>query len=101
VKLKVTYLDGRQVEVNAGPAAEVAVERKFAIAFSEISRSEEFYYLAHAALFKAGKEPADFDAWLDLIEDVDPIRPQTAEEKFDAQSPMDPTRAAGSAVSSS
>ncbi len=85
-KLKVAYTDGREVEINAGPRAEVALERKFDMSAGDIKRNEHFYYIAWAALHFANQEPAEFDAWLELIDDV-------VQVDAPAESP-DPTRPA-------
>lgn len=69
-KLKVTYVDGRNVEVVASPRAQVMTEQ-FIGGFVEERRVQAGYYLAWASLNKAGKEPADFESWLDQITDVE------------------------------
>ena len=69
-KLKVTYADGRQVEISAGPKAQVAFERKFDLPLTSMERVEHLYYVAHSALHFAGLEDKDFDDFLGRIEDV-------------------------------
>lgn len=69
-KLKVVYNDGHEVQVIASPRAQVMTERHYG-GISDAQKVEASYYLAWASLHKAGKEPAEFDAWLDLIEDVE------------------------------
>lgn len=71
-KVRVTYLDGREEEVKVSPRATVMAEEhcgglkdKNALLFT--------YYVGWAALHKAGKEAADFETWLDTIEDVENI----------------------------
>jgi hypothetical protein len=82
-KLKVEYLDGRVVEINAGPRAHVAFERQFDISITEMDRAEHVYYLAWAALHFAGQEKdKDFEDFLDRIDEV---------EKVDGDEPVDPT----------
>lgn len=83
-KVKVTYTDGREVEVRVGPRAEVEVERKFSIAFHECEAFQHLYYAAWAALHFSGQENAEFDAFLDAIEDI-----VTVEAPAE---PVDPTR---------
>jgi hypothetical protein len=74
MKMKVHYKDERgEVEVNVGPRAEVALERQYEIAASDATHNEHVYYLAWAALHFAGLEPSEFDAFLDSIEDVNPV----------------------------
>lgn len=71
-KLKVFYLDGREVEVIASPRAQVEAERALS-GFKEEQKVYASYYLAWLALNKSGKEPADFETWLDLIEDAEEV----------------------------
>lgn len=72
-KLKVTFVDGREEIVPAGPRAQVDLERHFKISVAEANKIEHVYYLAWTALTLQGKESKEFDAWLDDISDVDPI----------------------------
>jgi hypothetical protein len=69
-KLNVTYADGRKVTIIASPRAQVMTERNFG-GIDEARKVEASYYLAWASLNKAGQEPAEFDAWLDLVEEVE------------------------------
>lgn len=69
VKLKVTYLDGREAEVIASPRAQVMTEQYLG-GYGESRQVQGGYYLAWASLNKAGKEAADFETWLDQIADV-------------------------------
>lgn len=77
MKLKVTYEGGDVVEVNAGPRAQVALERQFGVgignAFDE-KRMEYVFYLGWAALHFGGREQdKDFDDFLSRIEDVEAV----------------------------
>jgi hypothetical protein len=93
-KAKITYQDGRVVEAIVGPKAQVAVERQYNVSLADdklVRRLEHIYYMAYAALWAAGLEPRDFDAWLGDVADV--------EEVEQAPDP-DPTQAGGSAISS-
>ena len=72
-KMKVTYLDGTEVEINAGPRAEVELERKFNISAAKMDRNEHFYFMAWAALKYSGQDPTEFDEFLEKIEDVDNV----------------------------
>jgi hypothetical protein len=71
IKMKVTYNDGREVEFLASPRAQVMTEER--VAGSEGRSILAHYYLAWASLFKAGKEPADFETWLDLIAEAEQV----------------------------
>jgi hypothetical protein len=73
-KLRITYLDGRIVEVVATPRAQIMTEEHLG-GIKEASRLHASYYLAWASLNKAGKESAAFDPWLDLIDDVSEVEP--------------------------
>ena len=72
VRLKVVYLDGREVEVTATPRAQVLAEQALS-GFKDERRVYASYYLAWVALNNSGKEPADFETWLDLIADAEEI----------------------------
>lgn len=89
-KLKVTYSDGRKVDIIASPRAQVMTERNFG-GITDERKVEASYYLAWASLNKAGQEPADFESWLDLVADI---------EEVEAKAP-DPTLAVQPAGSSS
>lgn len=89
VKLKVTYIDGREAEVMATPRAQVMTEQ-FLGGFADERSIQAGYYLAWASLNKAGKESADYETWLDQIADVEEV-----EKK------VDPTESAPPADTSS
>jgi hypothetical protein len=71
IKMKVTYNDGREVEVIATPRAQVMTEER--TAGTEDRWLLRHYYLAWASLHKAGKEAADFETWLDQIADAETV----------------------------
>ena len=88
-KLKITFTDGREVEVLAGPRAEVACERHFKKSILEIGNSgsiEAVYFLAWAALHFSGKEPKGFDDFLNDLADVDYLTAETENPTEQAQS---------------
>lgn len=72
VKLKVTYLDSRVVEIVASPRAQVMTEEHLG-GLGDERRVRAGYYLAWASLNKAGKEAADYETWLDQISDVEEV----------------------------
>lgn len=86
MKLKVSYSDGQTVEINAGPKAQVAFERKFDLPLTSLERVEHLYYVAHIALHFAGLEEKDFEDFLGRIDSV--------EQAQEAASKTDPTRPA-------
>ena len=95
-KLKVTYADGRAVEVLASPRAQVETARHFkAQGGFEGNQVEAGYRLAWASLHYSGKEAADFDAWLDLIADVDEVPLNESDEQATDPTPATP-RSTGS-----
>ena len=73
---EVEYADGRKVAASARPKDFVAFERQYGMsvaAFSKDPQMEWVYYLAWAALHRLRQEPADFDGFLDVVEDVNPV----------------------------
>jgi hypothetical protein len=95
-KLKITYADGREVKILASPKAQVMTERRYEGLNDESRMVETSYYLAWQSLFWAGQESADFEAWLDLVADVEEIKPQKG-----ATDQPRPTQQAQSTISSS
>lgn len=70
-RFTVKYLDGGRVETFIPtPRARIETERRFG-GFDMKQAQEQSLYLAWCSLVKLGKESADFDAWLDLIADVE------------------------------
>lgn len=73
-KARIVYNDGREpVEVIASPRAQVATERHFKQSLGVSMNMEHVFYLAWAAAHYAGIEPRDFESWLDVIADVEPV----------------------------
>lgn len=97
-KLKVTYADGRQMEILASPRAQVDSERHLRGlgGFSESTQIEASYYLAWASLHRSGREAAEFEPWLDLVTDVTEVSPTEEEERA-----TDPTPAVAASTGSS
>ncbi len=88
-KMKVTYTDGRVIELLASPRAQVETERHFKTTDNaQAQRIESSFYLAWASLRSVGKESADYEAWLDTIADAELIDPDEADEV--AQDPTPP-----------
>lgn len=84
LKLKVTYADGRAVDVRVSPKAQVEFERHFKIGLPQAGQdmhNEYLFYLGWAALHTSGQESQDFDTFLDLIDEVTPLGAE----------PVDPT----------
>lgn len=71
-KVKVTYQDGREVEVKVTPRAQVMAE-EYCNGFKQERGVLATFYLGWAALNKAGKESMDFETWLDQIDDVEDV----------------------------
>ena len=71
-KVKVVYMDGREVEVLVPPRAQVMTEQ-YVSGFKSENAILSTYHLGWAALKTAGKESADFDTWLDSINDVEDV----------------------------
>lgn len=73
---EVVYADGRKVACSAKPKDFVAFERQYGKTFSAFANDpamEWVYYLAWAALHRMRQEPADFDGFLDVVDDVTPV----------------------------
>ena len=68
-KLKVTYADGKTVEVVATPRAMVMAEQFFR-GIGDKNGVQASYYTAWASLNRAGKEAAEYETWLDSIDEV-------------------------------
>lgn len=90
---KVTYADGRVVEVTAMPKDIVAFERQYGRSFAAFADKENppqmewMYYLAWSPLHRLRKEPVSFDEFLDLVEEIEPV---------DEVAESDPTQPAAS-----
>lgn len=69
-KVKVTYLDGREVVLKVPPRAQVMTE-EYCSGFRSEKAVVGGFYLGWAALHKAGLESADFETFLDQIDDVE------------------------------
>lgn len=75
IKVTVKHNDGSEVKGLVGPATEVALERKFQIAWSaafaqEHTPQEYVYFTAWSAMSLEGKTSLDFDSWLKTVESV-------------------------------
>jgi hypothetical protein len=94
--MKVSYNDGTDVVVRVSPKVQVQFERHFKKSMFDYGLSplqEENFYLAWLALRDAGKDcPDDFEAFLDLIDDVDPVRDTPTEPNEGVNPEPDPTR---------
>ena len=95
IKMKVVYVDGREITLLASPRAQVETERHFK-GVDNNNRIEGSLYIAWASLKYAGKETADFDAWLDLVIEAEEVEADEADEQA-----QDPTRAVPSTTGSS
>jgi len=61
------------VEVKITPKVQVMVEHHFDTSLVDLGRVEHVYYMGWAALKAAGKDPGEFDTFLDQIEDVERV----------------------------
>lgn len=74
---RVTYTDGRVVDAIARPKDVVAFERQYGTSFARFGDEknqppmEWLYYLAWSPLHRGGQEPAAFDEFLDLVDEID------------------------------
>lgn len=89
---KVTYIDGRVVDAVARPKDIVAFERQYGksmAAFADkdnLPPMEWLYYLAWSPLHRTRVEPASFDEFLDLVDEIEAVD----------EVPADPTQPAAS-----
>jgi hypothetical protein len=88
IKMKVTYNDGREVEVIASPRAQVMTE-EYLGGWSNERRIVGDYYLAWCSLNKAGKETHDFETFLDQIADAETVETKKADDP-DPTEPVQP-----------
>lgn len=96
-KLKVEYKDGTEALVIATARAQIETERHFrAQGLAQINRIEAGFYLAWASLHFTGQEPADFEAWVDRVNEAEVVDPDEADELR-----TDPTPTAQSTTGSS
>lgn len=88
-KLSVSFTDGRDpVLTKLTPRAQVAAERHFSKSIGAMDSGEQIYYLVWASLHYSGREPRDFDAFLDLLDDIEPVK---EDEQSDDPTPGDPS----------
>lgn len=92
-KLRITYNDGRAVEVIASPKAQVETERRYELSLSDAKRIEHMYYLAYSSLFWSGQEPSDFESWLKNVVEVEDVNTDVSAAERLAGESADPTPA--------
>ena len=63
-------------EVRITPKVQVMVEHHFDTSIVDLGRVEHVYFMGWAALKAAGKDPGEFDAFLEQIEDVERVEAQ-------------------------
>jgi hypothetical protein len=78
IRIKVTYMDGREETVKITPRAQVEAEERFS-GMNDVSAVRASYWMAWRSLHQAGKEPLDYETWLDRIEDAEAV--ETVEDK--------------------
>lgn len=81
-KLKVTYIDGREVDILASARAQVDTERHFkSTDQAQVQQIESSFYLGWASLRHAGKESGEFEEWLDKVAEVEIIPKNVKDEQ--------------------
>lgn len=88
LRLRVTYTDGRVEEVIASPLAQVETEEKFN-GIDSNKRLRASYYMAHRAMFHAGKDASSYEEFLSAIVSADEVD----DDPVAAQADLDPTPA--------
>jgi hypothetical protein len=66
----VIYADGREEDVIATPRAQTMAEERYS-GVTEATKLRATYFIAWASLWKAGRESADFETWLDKVADIE------------------------------
>lgn len=84
-RVKIYFLDGREVEVSVSPRAQVNTERHIGGDWSTMAILS-VYRMAWEALRGKDKETSDFETFLDQIEDVEQLKDETADPTQPAQS---------------
>ncbi len=95
--MKVIYNDGKETVVRVAPKAQVQFEQHFGRSMFDYGMSptqEQNFYLAWLSLRVAGKDAPEFDEWLDLIDDVDPVSDTPATPNPGVNPEPDPSRKA-------
>jgi hypothetical protein len=73
-QVRINYLDREPVEVSLPPKVQIQFEEHFDMSLAEMKRASHMYWLAWAAATHAGLESTEYDAFLDLIVDVEPVQ---------------------------
>jgi hypothetical protein len=67
---RVTYLDGTVKEVRIAPRAQTMAERKYG-GLTDKNMMQTMYFMSWVALKAANEETAEFEPWLDAIEECE------------------------------
>jgi hypothetical protein len=85
INFQITYADGSAAEATASVADQVAFEQTFDRSIARLGddfRLTDACWLAWHATKRTGKTSADFDAWLNTVENIevaeDPVAPLEA-----------------------
>ena len=87
--IRVVYSDGRTEEIIASPKAQVMTEQHYG-GISPQNKLEAHYYLTWLSMHRAGREAADFNAWLESIDDA------SVDEEDERVDPTGPAPSPGS-----
>jgi len=74
INFAITYADGTAAEATASVADQVAFEQETDRSIARLAddfRLTDACWLAWHALYRTGKTPLDFDAWLANVENVE------------------------------
>ena len=95
-KMRVVYLDGREVEVVVPPKALIATEDYFhGTNGASEHKIKAHYFTAWAALHRDA-DPSEFDAWMDTVAEAVDIDPDA-----DDEARSDPTQTEAGTTASS
>jgi hypothetical protein len=97
--LEVSYSDGKVETVRVTAKAQVYFERHFNISVFDFARArtiEQTFFMAWQSLMLEGREPPEFEKFLDTIDRVEPVQDTPANPADDkAVNPeQDPTQSA-------
>lgn len=86
-KLSVSFADGRDsIETKLTPRAQVAAERHFGKSIGAMDSSEQIYYIVWASLHYSGREPLDYESFLNVLDDIVPVKKEEDKQSHDPTS---------------
>jgi hypothetical protein len=90
--IKINYHDADEVVVGLPPKVQIQFEDHFNMSLADMSRASHMYWLAWAAAKHANKETREFDEFLDVIIDVEPVTSHLTEVAANGERPTLPAQ---------